>query len=356
MLTARVRPARNILACWRFHLLVILSLLVLLPATIFYAALTSDHGEFLRRLAVCSWGWRVGRPVSIGAVALDWRGRLTVRDLRIADRVPGAPPFVAFQRLEVTFDPLQLLATPLGALRRIALEQPVVRAARDAHGTWSFDDILRALKLRKPSSDQFHGELAISDGEVYYQDALGLPPHPAPLAEHLLHVNLQAQASRADFTPLHLTAVSAPGHFAALSPRLRVKADSATCQLDIGQVDLGFVQKFLDPQTPFTLYGGHAAPRAELAIAPDTRTGALDAAMTLIADVTQVDGLLRLHTLTAPFHVNSGQFRLAQSEIELVDFHGLLAGFPSSAMAPSVISTIPSSACGCRSPRRMWSS
>jgi hypothetical protein len=309
------------------------ALLVLLAigVTVALGLATSNWQELLRRVIVLQLRDTLHRQVYVGGIQVSLLGRIRISDVRIAGNAGEHTPFVSARTIEVVLDPLSLTAfprRPLSAIRQISLDHPIVTATRNTAGRWNFDDILQTKS--SASQDQFHGEVVVREGEVFYRDAHGWDGGKGVgVVEHLTHLSLRVARGSNGFIPFRLSATSANGHVRTINANgeARLSEGHAECQVRIGAVDVGFVEKYLKSSLPFTLISGTADGRWQIVMKKD-RTGDWHSVMSLLADVHHIHGLLRYSGKQVPCDIATGQVRLATDVVELVEMRALVGGVP----------------------------
>lgn len=330
-LPAQDLPARSSGVTWRFHLGVLLALIVSVSATAFYGLATSNWHEFVRRVALLELRRSLGRDISLGGVQIDLKGRVVLTDVIVYEPVRDARPLLAAPRVEVRFEPTRLYASPtqpVGAIRQVVLDRPVMAVSRDARGRWSFADL---FKERKPTTENsFHGELLVHDGELFYREAKGWRPGQGGFDEHLTKLSIRALMADDHYMPFHLTAVSQSGHARVIevAGSTRFNEGRIEAEVGFGTLDLNFARQFLPTKIPVSIASGHADGRLHLMLSQNPRTHEWQSAMTVLADVRDLRGQLRLSDVNHPYQVTQGQIRFASGVLEMVDLHANLDGVP----------------------------
>lgn len=322
------RHALGVLSPWLTHLLLIVILTIALAATALAAVWHSNWSELLRRVAVLQLRNSLQREVSLQHLSIDLQGRAVLTNLVVRNTPVSRRPLFSVKRLEIHFDPARLLASPglpASSFRQVIAESPFVQLTRNTTGTWNIDDL---LIQKEPSKDKFCGEVVVQHGEVIYQDACGWTAKRTPLNEHL--VNLSAHLTQAgDYMPFQASATITTGdvrNFAITGGIRRAKND-LQCDIRYGDINLPFAQRLIAKKLPVTFQAGHADGHWQLALTHAPKTGKLEWKMTLLADLHDVQGTIKI-VREMPYTIAHGQVRLADDALQFVDTRGTVGGLP----------------------------
>lgn len=324
-------PAGIVLASRVFSLLYLLCLGAALLLTAGIALFTANRQDLYRRVALLQLRGALLRDVRVGEVRLDpAKGVLEITDLAVADPTQPKLPFIAARRATVRFSPSRLLIRPLqplSAVRSVQLEAPFLYLARNRAGRWNFQDLLE--RPRRKKTDDFLGEIRLEDGQVVYRDARGWKPAWVSIDEHLVGVRGRIIRSSAKFYPFRLEATVRSGKVRTLGigGSFRLGPGRGECQLHLGRLQLAYLQKYFPRGFPVTLEGGEADGRVQLVLNEDARHR-WESTMTLLADVRNARGRLRLLERSWPFVAERGQLALGSNVLELTGVQVTTAGLP----------------------------
>ena len=309
-----------------------LLLCLLLLATVVSGMLATDWSEVLRRVVILHLRDLTGREVHLGSARLSLRGGLLLSDLSIYPRGAYRHPLFAVKQLAVRVDFLRLQfapGSPLSAIRQVDLNSPYVYLTRNARGVWNIDDLLRGQSKGPASHDRFCAEVMVRNGEVVYQDKVGLT-RGYPLSEHLVGVSMRLRPSPGGYMPFRLTARDVSGHLHSLAATGGMQMDSQRmlCDIQFTNANLKFVRQFLNKKIPLQVQAGRGDGRWQLLLARDPVTKVFHTTLEVKADIRDVRGTLTLARETIPCVVSHGQLRVSMDLVELIGMQGTFGGVP----------------------------
>jgi hypothetical protein len=305
---------------------------------------TSHWPELVRRIAILSLRQSLRGEISLGDITFT-RGRILLTDFRLA--LPDDPhPLVDAPRVEVRYDPQRLFCwplRPLGSIRQMSLDAPSVYIARDADGQWNMMRAVKPQPPRKPSRDQFRGEIVVRDGEVRYTDAIGLGEERGPITEHLIGLHLQTSRADAGFLPFRLSASSALQHarMLHLSGGVNLDALRVQCEMRYHKLDLAYLRRFIPDNIPVTVESGYADGRLHIVASPDLAQGTVAIEHSVLADLQALRGVVELPEHPVPYAITAGQLRLVNGTVELAGVEGEVGGIPLKAEGVIQVGAIP---------------
>ena len=308
---------------WVFHAGLLLLVILALTTTACLAVWNGNRSELLRRVAVLVMQDALDRRVELGAIRLNFR-TLQLLDLRVFEAPDKPRASLTTRELAISYDLARLLRThkPVGSLRRIVVDTPVMRLEH------SQDSDLRKLfeTDRKPGDDPFRAEVILRRGQLYIDDQIGLVTNGTPFREHFTNLNGRMLPVNNDLIPFMISGRMATRRVAtfAVHGSLRLLSDGTECQLNLGAVDLAFVNSFLPKSLPLTLTSGRADARVQLRFTSRFE----EFTSTLAADIHDVVGTVHYTDKDTPFYVANGQVKMATDVIEFANIVAVIGDVP----------------------------
>ncbi|MHB0935181.1 MAG: DUF748 domain-containing protein [Armatimonadota bacterium] len=322
-------PAPVAFLRWLARQLLALLLILTLAVLAVMSLLMVNRQELLRRAVVLHLRHALQRDVSLGDITLDPHGQAVLTNLVIYDGLNSTRRAWSAKRIALRFDPLRLTAypkLPVSAIESVQINDPYLIITRNRKGQWNFQDL---IKPRTPTKDRFRGEVVVYNGEIVFRDDQGFLPGGKPLREHLVRVNARTTRAGGDFMPFRVSALSVGGHLHAFSATGNFHtAGRGEGTVRLGKVELARLQEYLPPTLPINLISGEADARLQVALRVNPRTKQADWQATVVVDLRDVSGSMKLQREVIPCVIQRGQLRYADGVVELVDLHGWANGIP----------------------------
>jgi hypothetical protein len=223
--------------------------------------------ELLRRLVVARLEAVSGRPAAVGAAELDlWRGRISLRDVRVAELAAqgdGAEPFVALDRLDLHLRVLPLLLGRV-RVRDAQLSAPTVRVVRKPDGDFNFSDLLRGPVAAARPVDLEVERFSLRGGTVVLVDrALREPRTWTSERIEIDARDVSTRHARGSATGRSVTA-GAPVTIEMTNLRLHPVELKATVESE--GLDLGLADVYVPPDAPVRVARGRATTRLSVTL------------------------------------------------------------------------------------------
>lgn len=322
-------PAPVAFLRWLARQLLALLVIIILTTLAVISLLMVNRQELLRRVVVLHLRYALQRNVSLGEITLDPSGRAVLTNLVIFDGLNSTRRAWSAKRVDLRFDAVHLTAfpkLPVSAIDSVQIDDPFLVITRDGKGRWNFQDL---IKPQKPTKDRFRAEVVVRNGEIIFRDDTGLLPGGGPLREHLVWLNARTTRAGGDFMPFRVSALSVGGHLHAFSATGNFHtAGRGEGVVRLGKVELAKLQQYLPATFPITLASGQADARLQVAIKMNPRTKQTAWQATVVVDLRDVSGSLKLQREFIPCVIQRGQLRYADGTVELVDLQGWANGMP----------------------------
>ena len=324
-------PARRMrfrASSWRLHILLLLTSTILICGMAFYALYTANRNELLRRLILISVRSSINGRLEIAHAVLTSSGVLTLRGVKVLTLEEQA--VATLPEVTLTLDMVKLTAAPnrpLSAIRQVVLHRPVLNIARNSKGVWNFSSLLPVQK--EPSNiGIFTGDVLIEDGDIAVRDAIGLLPGKGAMDEHITSFTFHSTMAQADYYPFTVSGKLTSQYLKTFHSSGSVRSDGSQidCQVKLDALNLAVLHSFLAKSTPITIQQGKANARAQLLLSRNTKTQRWEIMYSLLADLTRVEGTIRLSRHYFPYTVAHGQLKLARDSVELVDMVSTVNG------------------------------
>ena len=323
-------PARGFWATCLIHLCLLLAPALFICAIALFALRTSDTSELLRRLVILNLQTSPTARVQLAQARLAPHGKLILEGLRFSDSAGSQLTKFSLRRLEVTYDPLKLFSAPehpLSAVRQVVIEQPCAELRGATGGKWEVDNLFQHIV---PETSHFDGEVIVRDGQLRFHDPLGGTPENGAKIKWLQHISGRVTQAGGHYMPFWCSGTVLSGEARAFTVTGGLAYDDRrlVCQFRVSDGNVPLVKRYLPRHLPFTLFSGRADARIQVVIEKDAITREWGTTETLLVDIHNVRGALRLGKSPIPFLMTQGQVRLASGVYELVDLRGSAGGVP----------------------------
>ena len=260
---------------------------------------------------------RTGRKVAVRELTLTGPGRVTLRDVTIAN--PDGTPLLSAPEVTVRAGHggvLERLRT-LSDIREIVLRRPTVRVVRRGTGAFDISDLFRHAQGKV----KFTGKVVVEDGTLTFVDEARRGQVTA-----LQHLDLTSATDAAGKTSFSVSSSGASRSFATLEAKGEHEAATGLTTISgrLADLDAVFAQKRLPRTKAFSLLAGRGDVTGTVTVGPPVKPAGIKVDITM-----EARGLtLAFPWLARPVAAKSARLRLNGEQLTLECAAALVEGAP----------------------------